>query len=333
MSAARTPSFALRFVAGQHKGGEFPLRPNREIVIGRGSEFDMVLDEDMVSRRHARLSTFHGQIVLQDLKSTNGTFVNGERISVSRLKPGDRVLIGNSVMELVEAGAPGVVAATEPSSPGFDADAPTKAGAPSIAARTTLHPTVDAEHRLSGKVPEEGVAIADLVELFCAGRRSGVLTLKEPGGGEGRVLFREGRVYFAAMTEGRGRRVAVPPAKALFRLCGWPRADWRLDTQASLPQLEGEIGEDTAALMAAVRQGWEQLTPYVEHLPARDGRLALAVPLEPRLSALSAEALETLQLVLNHGQVAAVVDKSEATDAETWLDILYLLQNGYIVQG
>jgi pSer/pThr/pTyr-binding forkhead associated (FHA) protein len=84
LSAARTPSFALRFVAGEHKGGEFPLRPNREIVIGRGSEFDMVLDEDMVSRRHARLSTFHGQIVLQDLKSTNGTFVNGERITVSR---------------------------------------------------------------------------------------------------------------------------------------------------------------------------------------------------------------------------------------------------------
>jgi hypothetical protein len=294
----------------------------------------MVLDEDMVSRRHARLSTFHGQIVLQDLKSTNGTFVNGERITVSRLKPGDRVLIGNSVMELVEAGAAGSLAPAEPSSPGaFDPEAPTKAGAPSIAARTTLHPTVDADHRLSGKIPDEGVSIADLVDLFVAGRRSGVLTLKEPGGGEGRVLFREGRVYFAAMTEGRGRRVAIPPAKALFRLCGWARADWRLDTQASLPQLEGELAEDAATLMATIRQGWEQLAPYLEHLPPRDARLALTVPLEPRLSALSAEALETLQLVINHGQVAAVVDKSEATDPETWLDILYLLQNGYIAQG
>ena len=74
-------TYALRFIAGKYKGGQFPLRPNREMVVGRGSEFDMVLDEDMVSRRHAKIATYHGQIVVQDLKSTNGTFVNGERVS------------------------------------------------------------------------------------------------------------------------------------------------------------------------------------------------------------------------------------------------------------
>jgi predicted component of type VI protein secretion system len=332
LSVARTPNYALRFVAGQHKGGEFPLRPNREVIIGRGSEFDMVLDEDMVSRRHARLATYHGQIVLQDLKSTNGTFVNGERISVSRLKVGDRVLIGNSVMELVETDRPASVTIPPPdgSSPGFDPDAVTQHNVPPV---PPPQPTVDAEARLSGRVPDEGVTVPDLIELFHASRRSGVLNLKEPGGGEGRVLFREGHVYFAALTEGRGKRIAVPPPKALFRLAGWSRADFRLDTQASLPVLEGEITHDTAALLAEVRQQWEQLAPYAEHLPPRDAKLALTVPLEPRLSALSAEALETLQLVVNHGQVGAVLDRSEATDLETWLDLLYLIQNGYVTQS
>ena len=50
--------YGIRFVTGKYKGGEFPLKPNREIYVGRGSEFDMVLDDDMVSRRHARIATF-----------------------------------------------------------------------------------------------------------------------------------------------------------------------------------------------------------------------------------------------------------------------------------
>ena len=51
------PRFALRFISGKYQGGEFPLRMNREIIIGRSSDLDMVLVEDMVSRRHAKISS------------------------------------------------------------------------------------------------------------------------------------------------------------------------------------------------------------------------------------------------------------------------------------
>ena len=60
------PGFALRFISGKYQGGEFPLRMDREIVIGRSSDLDMVLVEDMVSRKHAKISTIGGQIVIQD---------------------------------------------------------------------------------------------------------------------------------------------------------------------------------------------------------------------------------------------------------------------------
>ena len=49
--------WALRFISGKYQGGEFPLRPNREIIIGRSSDLDMVLVEDMVSRKHAKITT------------------------------------------------------------------------------------------------------------------------------------------------------------------------------------------------------------------------------------------------------------------------------------
>src|SRR5262252_5813683 len=75
----------------------------REIIIGRSSDLDMVLVEDMVSRKHAKISTQTGQITIQDLGSTNGTFVNGEKIKKVRLKEGDRILIGTSIIKLVTA--------------------------------------------------------------------------------------------------------------------------------------------------------------------------------------------------------------------------------------
>src|SRR5690348_18284645 len=97
------PRFALRFISGKYQGGEFPLRMNREIIIGRSSDLDMVLVEDMVSRRHAKITSTDAEVYIQDLGSTNGTFVNGEKISRSRLNEGDRILVGTSIMKVVGA--------------------------------------------------------------------------------------------------------------------------------------------------------------------------------------------------------------------------------------
>ena len=88
------PRFALRFISGKYQGGEFPLRMNREIIIGRSSDLDMVLVEDMVSRRHAKITVTGDQIFIQDLGSTNGTFVNGEKVKRARLNEGDRIGYG-----------------------------------------------------------------------------------------------------------------------------------------------------------------------------------------------------------------------------------------------
>src|SRR5271156_377789 len=92
---------ALRFISGKYQGGEYPLGLQPEIVVGRSSDLDMVLVEDMVSRRHARIACTETQIIIEDLGSTNGTFVNGEKITRATLKEGDRVLIGTSILKLI----------------------------------------------------------------------------------------------------------------------------------------------------------------------------------------------------------------------------------------
>jgi FHA domain len=65
-----------------------------ELLVGRHSACDVVLLNPSVSRQHARLIFRAGGWVVQDLGSTNGTFLNGIRVGRAELRPGDRLLVG-----------------------------------------------------------------------------------------------------------------------------------------------------------------------------------------------------------------------------------------------
>jgi hypothetical protein len=90
-----------------------PNQPARRIPasgaplrIGRAPDCELVLRDARVSRRHARLTARNGVLVLTDLGSTNGTRVNGHRVSEVVLGAGDRISIGESTL-LIEAAAAG----------------------------------------------------------------------------------------------------------------------------------------------------------------------------------------------------------------------------------
>ncbi len=86
---------------GQRRGDVITLHRG-ETLVGRGHGVDLRLADRGVSRSHARLSVDErGEVELVDLGSTNGTFVNGERIARGSLRLGDRIRIGHdAVLEL-----------------------------------------------------------------------------------------------------------------------------------------------------------------------------------------------------------------------------------------
>jgi pSer/pThr/pTyr-binding forkhead associated (FHA) protein len=83
-----------------HEGERFEL--DRETTIGRGSQCTISLPHDeFVSTVHARIYPEDGALFLEDLGSTNGTFLNAERIDrPQRLRRGDRLTIGNALFEV-----------------------------------------------------------------------------------------------------------------------------------------------------------------------------------------------------------------------------------------
>src|SRR5437870_4931121 len=98
------PHVTLAIVEGQEAGREFSV--TQTTVIGRDPGADLVIPDSNVSLKHASLVLVDGGIAVEDLGSTNGTFVNDQQVTEShKLQPGDRIRLGTTVLE-VRAPAP-----------------------------------------------------------------------------------------------------------------------------------------------------------------------------------------------------------------------------------
>ncbi|NLY95705.1 MAG: GGDEF domain-containing protein [Myxococcales bacterium] len=84
----------LRLLTGPHQGQLFRVGDGGD--LGRGNDVSFRILDSQISRRHARLLRVGGEFVLHDLQSTNGTFVNGERIVMRALREGDLINLGQS---------------------------------------------------------------------------------------------------------------------------------------------------------------------------------------------------------------------------------------------
>jgi hypothetical protein len=306
------PRFALRFISGKYQGGEYPLAEGQEIVIGRSSELDMVLVEEMVSRKHARIALTEGAISIEDLGSTNGTFVNGEKVQQGTLREGDRVLIGTNILKVVAA----------------PQDAEARANLKAMAVgRVTARQTQGTQRgpeeapRMSGNLEE--IPLPDLLQLFGTSRKAGVLVLRSAGR-EGRIYLTEGRIRFAEF-EGAPD---VPPLKVLYRMLGWQTGSFALDPPDTR-ELPGAI--DVSAqevLMEGFRQQ-DELGQLRTRFPS-GGRMALKLPLVQHLRELDDADLDLLEAALTAENLDAFLDAVPGPDLESAQALLSLMQRGYL---
>ena len=72
----------------------FRLSPGATKTIGRAARADFIVDRALVSRLHCRLTAGDENLEVQDLSSTNGTFVNDKRVERARIASGDRLRVG-----------------------------------------------------------------------------------------------------------------------------------------------------------------------------------------------------------------------------------------------
>jgi len=186
--------YALRFISGKYQGSEFPLYPDREIFVGRSSDLDLVLVEDMVSRKHAKITVSSNEIHIQDLGSTNGSFVNGEKIRRAKLQVGDRILIGTSIIKVVSVDTDSIEA--------------NPAEARARMAEVSAEQRSGHARTMTGTIDE--LPLPDLLQLFATSKKTGVLTVRRDNS-VGRIFMRSGKVYFSSIDENQD----ISPLKAI----------------------------------------------------------------------------------------------------------------------
>ena len=85
----------------EHRGSQFDL--GEELTVGRADGCRIRLDDSFTSQLHARVFSRDGQFFVEDLGSTNGTFVNGSKIAgPAPLRRGDRLKIGKTTLEVTK---------------------------------------------------------------------------------------------------------------------------------------------------------------------------------------------------------------------------------------
>ena len=224
--------FVLRFISGRYHGGEFPLAEGRRLMLGRDKKADLALADELVSREHAQMLPAGDYVILQDLHSTNGTFVNGERISKSLLKPADQILIGTSIMKLLKAdeASPATVRMS-------DVEALTR-----LETMASRHAQLSTSRNLmSGSLDE--MQLPDLLQFLYQSRKSGVLAVQSEKA-TGHVYLRNGQIYFATIT---GEQPANPQ-QTLYRMAAWTTGSFELGPPDSR-NFDGEMNAPMEALL------------------------------------------------------------------------------------
>jgi hypothetical protein len=248
------------------------------------------------------------QIWIEDLGSTNGTFVNGEKIKRARLKEGDRVLIGTSILKVIAGEGQAVPREVAEVKQNLE--------------RVADQRRTSAQRTMSGSIEE--VPLPDLLQLFGTSKKSGVFVLRTDDD-VGRIYMRKGVIYYASIND----LDDVPPMKAIFRMLTWQKGNFDLD-----PPDEREFpGALELSVQEILMEGMRQLDEFNElreQLPDLHARLTLAAPIVPPLHDLKPAELDLLQLAHNYGHLETVMNKSLATDLETVQILLKLLKQQYL---
>lgn len=315
---ARLREACLVVLYGESIGRRIPLG-SVTLSVGRAPTNELQLEEESVSRRHCELQPVydHGEAGASgwrvvDLGSTNGTFVNGEKVKRARLKEGDRVLVGTSIARVESTDAP--------TGAGEAREAEARAKMQSVASRTTQVKT------MTGTIDE--VPLVDLLQLFATSKKSGVLAIQREDGTAGKIFLRKGQVPFASIDD----QPDIPPAKAVYRMLTWVSGTFEL-----LPPDEREFSEELSlSTEGLLMEGMRHLdeSKRLESLLSATGRYTLPSPLVAPLKDLDAKSLTVLQHAWNHGRLAAIVDRSHLTDLDTMEILLRLVQQKYLkVEG
>ena len=211
--ACRNPAHVeILLLTCQRQLHAFDLRDFFRIAIGRHESNDVRIGSATVSNYHAEILNHGGRLLLRDLGSRNGTYLNSEKVRQRVLSPGDRIGIGTSLLTVD-------IELDSNLNDGNGLSPPMRADGVEVPSRGTLAP-LSCEPADSPSSPVQEISLSDLLMRLCRNGVSVEVFLRNRDR-QGRILVSGGRVLHAEAG-------AATAEKALFRLFGWDESRYEV---------------------------------------------------------------------------------------------------------
>lgn len=321
----------LVILNGERAGERLLLEDAKRYIIGRDQTTDICLPEKKISRRHACLYWEKAgmRVVIEDLSSLNGTSVNGEMIAGSKiLQNADRIQIGSYILQLqIQEIAGGEDDHFETDRKPLPAEEIFEKIEPIDLDQS--EPSMTGGRMIHGRLQD--IALADLLQMLGATRKSGLLVLStqklarppvyaEAPADTAFIYINQGDVDFAAMNDLDGEDAFF---EALRKKEGF----------FALFPLSGDVSYNptiTTPLEALLLEGFRRL----DEEKARGTKIAsndtFEVQPEEPLDSLSSEELKVFQLIWKHKKYSVLLENSPF-DKPTTADLVKkLLRGGFI---
>ena len=103
---SQTSQLRIRYTDPDGKITEL-LLAEQPITVGRSPDADIITLDERASRMHCSVRIWDGEYYVKDLKSKNGTYLNHQRVEMAKIKPGDKIRLGNSILNVDDKKAAG----------------------------------------------------------------------------------------------------------------------------------------------------------------------------------------------------------------------------------
>ena len=292
----------------------FDLSETFRIAMGRHESNDVQLHSRNVSNHHAELLKEADGLYLHDLRSTNGTFLNDEKIRHCRISAGDNIRIGSHLLSVQFK--PRKVA-WEGASRLYSEDVF------AIGAEGTLVSIRDSADQTRKTHPSgnpNDLALVDLLKILSTVDRK-TLVVVRAGNEEARIRVEKARIPHAACRRASGE-------KALYRVFGWEKATYQLQAVSpdAAPAETITLPPDTL-LMEGVQQA-QDVEKLWKQLPAPETPLRLKEDCPLPLAALSPAEIDVYRHLVRCETIGRVLEESPLPDFKTLSLILSLVSKG-----
>jgi predicted component of type VI protein secretion system len=310
--AADAAKGQILLLATESQAYAFDLSETFRIAIGRHESNDIQLHSRNVSNHHAEILNEAGGVHLHDLRSTNGTFLNDEKVRQRELRSGDKIRIGSHVL---------TVNLKERKVAWEGASRLYSDGAFEIGTKGKLVP-VRASAEQARKTHPSGspsdLALADLLKILTSIDRLTLLEVRD-GAHEARIILDKGGVLHAECARAKGE-------KALYRVFRWESASYELKAVPSDSNSARTIALPTDTLISEGVQQAEEVDKLLAQLPEAPLRLKEDCPLP--LAALSPAEIGIYQSLIRYETIDKVLEESSLPDYKALSLIQTLIRKG-----